>query len=780
MDLKSLEKLEFNKICEILENFCITYIGKNYAKNLEPFSQKQDIEKAQKQTSEASTLIYRKGSIPISEIEDITTHIKKLESSLFLSPKQLLDLALILQISNNLKDYFFSTEIDMSEFINLNGLFNNLYINPSIQKTIFTSIIDENTISDDASSNLKNIRKEIRNKEQEIRNKLNSLIRSKYVQESVITMRSGRFVIPVKNEYRQEIKGFIHDISSSGSTVFVEPIAIFDLNNDLSNLKNDENLEIEKVLQKLSSLFFPIIDNIKNNVNLIGLIDFIFAKAKYSNSLDATEPIINDKKIIDLKQAWHPLLNKNQAVKNDIPLGKDYNSLIITGPNTGGKTVTLKTAGLLVIMAMSGLHITAKENSSIFVADNVFADIGDEQSISDSLSTFSSHMTKIAQILDSATENSFILLDELGSGTDPIEGSSLAISILEKLHSLNAITLSTTHYPELKHFALITEGFENASVEFNLETLSPTYKLLLGVPGTSNAFSISRKLGISEEIINRAKEFIDSEKINIEDLLTSIYEDKRIIESEKQKTIENSKLAEELKNSLQVDFSKLHQEEKDIINRAKNTAREILLSAKDDANEIIKEIEHSSNTKDSNKLRNKLNEKINDLNVVNTVNPTTRKNLNIEELQPGMQVFVIKINQEGTILSVSKDKKIQVALPLGKMFFEVNDLELRASQKTNSPNKKDYSSRKEFKAKAISSEINVIGQNVDEACFSIDKYLDNCVLSGLPSIRIVHGKGTGALRTGIHKFLKTHPHVKSFRIGTFGEGEMGVTIVELK
>lgn len=780
MDIKSLEKLEFNKICEILECFCITYIGKDYAKTLKPFLLKQDIIKAQKQTTEASILIYRKGSAPILEIEDITSHIKKLESSLFLSPKQLLDLALILKISNNLKDYFFSSEIDMSEFTNLTGLFNNLYVNPSIEKTIFTSIIDENTISDDASSTLKNIRKEIRNKEQEIRNKLNTLIRSKYVQESVITMRSGRFVIPVKNEYRQEVKGFIHDISSSGSTVFVEPIAIFDLNNDLNNLKNDENLEIEKVLQKLSSLFFPIIDNIKNNINLIGLIDFIFAKAKYSNSLEATEPIINDEKFIDLKQAWHPLLNKNQAVKNDIPLGKDYNSLIITGPNTGGKTVTLKTAGLLVVMAMSGLHITAKENSSIFIADNVFADIGDEQSISDSLSTFSSHMTKIAQILDNATENSFILLDELGSGTDPVEGSSLAISILEKLYSINAITLSTTHYPELKHFALVTDGFENASVEFNLETLSPTYKLLLGVPGTSNAFSISRKLGISDEIINRAKEFIDKEKINIEDLLTNIYEDKRTIESEKQKTLENSKVAEELKNALELDFSKLQQEQKDIINKAKYAAREILLSAKDDANEIIKEIEHSSNTKESNKLRNKLNEKINDLNIVNTSKSSQNQKLSFDDLKIGMQVFVTKINQEGTILSISKDKKIQVALPLGKMFFDIDDLSITHNNQSEQTSKKDYSSRKEFKAKAISSEINVIGQNVDEACFSIDKYLDNCILSGLPNIRIVHGKGTGALRTGIHKFLKTHPHVKSFRIGTFGEGEMGVTVVELK
>lgn len=779
MDIKSLEKLEFNKICEILKKFCITYIGQKYAEELQPFSLKQDIIKAQKQTSEASILLYRKGSVPISEIENTTTHIKKLESNIFLSTKQLLDLAEILKISNNLKDYFLSTEIDMSEFTNLTGLFNNLYTNPSIQKTIFTAIIDENTISDDASTELKNIRKNIRNKEQEIRNKLNSLIRSKYVQESVITMRSGRFVIPVKNEYRHEVKGFMHDISSSGSTVFIEPISIFDLNNDLNNLKNEENLEIEKILQKLSSLFFPIINEIKNNINLIGLIDFIFAKAKYSNSLDATEPIINDSKIIDLKQAWHPLINKNQAIKNDIPIGKDYTSLIITGPNTGGKTVTLKTAGLLVIMAMSGLHITAKENSSIFIADNVFADIGDEQSISDSLSTFSSHMTKIAQILNLATENSFILLDELGSGTDPIEGSSLAISILEKLHSINCLTLSTTHYPELKHFALVTSGFENASVEFNIETLSPTYKLLLGVPGTSNAFAISRKLGISEEIINRAKEFIDSEKINIEDLLTNIYEDKRTIETEKQKILENSTEIETLKKSLEFDFSKLQNEQKEIINKAKIEAREILLSAKDDANEIIKKLEKSSNTKNSNNLRNKLNEKIDNLNIINSNKPSSQS-AKLDDLQIGMNVFVNKLNQEGTILSISKDNKIQVALPLGKMFFEIQDLQILNSIKKESNTKKDYSSRKEFKVRNISSEINVIGQNIDEACFAIDKYLDNCVLSGLPSIRIVHGKGTGALRSGIHKFLKSHPHVKSFRIGTFGEGEMGVTIVELK
>lgn len=782
MELKTLQKLEFNKIREILQTFSITYIGKEYINNLKPLSSKNEILKAQKQTSEASIILYRKGSIPIAEIKNITPHLKKLNSNLFLTPKQLLDLAEILKTSNNLKNYFFSAELDMSEFVNLNGLFNNLYTNPSIEKSIFSAILDENTISDTASRQLNNIRKNIKNKEQEIRSKLNSFLHSKYIQEAVITMRSGRFVVPVKNEYRSEIKGFIHDISASGSTVFIEPISIFDLNNDLNNLKNNENIEIEKILQKLSSLFFNIIDNIENDINLIGLIDFIFSKAKYSNHLNAVEPVINDKKIIDLKQAWHPLIDKNIAIKNDIPIGKNYNSLIITGPNTGGKTVTLKTAGLLTLMAMSGLHITATEGSSIYVFDNIFADIGDEQSIIDSLSTFSSHMTNIATILNKATENSFILLDELGSGTDPIEGSSLAISILEKLNTLKSITLSTTHYPEIKHFALITDGFENASVEFNLDTLSPTYKLLLGVPGTSNAFAISRKLGISEEIISRAKEFINSDKINIEELLTSIYEDKRTIELEKEKILENSKKTQELRSSLEFDFSKLQNEQKEIINKAKSQARDILISAKEDANEIIKEIESSSNNKEVNKLRNTLNKKINDLNIINQ--KSNFKKVNINDLKVGMEVFVNKINQSGTILSISKDHKIQITLGLGKMFFNIEDLSIienhNASTINNSKILSSNSSKKTFTVKAISPEINVIGKNVDEACFSIDKYLDNCYLSGLVSVRIVHGKGTGALRTGIHKFLKTHPHVKSFRLGTFREGEMGVTVVELK
>lgn len=482
MDVKYLEKLEFNRICEKLEEFAKTYIGRNICLNLMPLEDKKDIVKSLKQTTEASTLIYRKGNIPLDEIENILPHIKKLNASATLSIKELLDLAHIIKVSRVLKEYFSSEEIDMTEFVNLKDLFEHLYTNVGLENQIFSKLIDENTVDDNASAELKNIRRNLRNKEQEIRNKLNSLLRTKYVQEAVITMRSGRFVIPIKNEYRGEVKGFVHDISSSGSTVFIEPTSVFDLNNDLNNLKNDENIEIQKILTSLSAQFFELTDSMQNSLNLIGIIDFIFAKAKYSNSLDAIEPVINDEKIIDFKGAWHPLIDKNSAVRNDIVLGRDFSNLIITGPNTGGKTVSLKTVGLLVLMAMSGLHIPAKEKSTVYVFDKVFADIGDEQSIADSLSTFSSHITTIANILKEATSKSLVLLDELGSGTDPVQGSCLAVSILEELNAREVLNISTTHYPELKHYALVNDNFENASVEFNIDTLSPTYKLLIGVP----------------------------------------------------------------------------------------------------------------------------------------------------------------------------------------------------------------------------------------------------------------------------------------------------------
>ncbi len=777
METRYFEKLEFNLIRKKLESIATTFNGKNMALNLMPFSNKKDVTKAGKQTTEASILIYRKGNLPISEIEDITIHLKKLNSNISLSLKQLLDLANILKISRNMKEYFSSQEIDMSEFENLEGLFTNLYSNPNIENTIFTSIIDENTLDDKASSTLSNIRKSIRNKEQEIKNKLNSFLHHKYIQEPVVTTRNGRYVIPVKNEYRSEVKGFIHDTSSSGSTLFIEPISVFDLNNDINNLKLEENIEIDKILQKLSSLFLEIINELENDINLIGLIDLIFAKAKYSIFLNASEAQINDEKYINLVNAYHPLLDQKTAVKNTIHLGKNYNSLIITGPNTGGKTVNLKTVGLLCLMAMCGLHIPAKEGSSTYIFDNIFADIGDEQSISDSLSTFSSHMTNIAIILQKATKNSLVLLDELGSGTDPIQGANLAISILEELYSKGSLCISTTHYPELKHFAIITEGFENASVEFNLETLSPTYKLLLGIPGTSNAFEISKKLGISDEIIARAKEKLNDNNIHIEDLLKEIYENKRTIEEEKENIVKNSEAIKLQKQELEKQSNKLQEKEIEIIQKAKEKATSILLDAKQDADEIIKTIKTSS-SKEANEQRIILKEKINKLSTINEAKKIS-KPLSPTDLKIGEDVFVPKLNQNGTILSINNDT-LMLQIGIIKSSFKINELERAKNIPTQKEVFKPRNKSHNFKAQAVSPEINVLGQTVDEACFVIDKYLDTCTVNGLYNVRIIHGKGTGALRTGIHKFLKTHPHVKSFRLGTFGEGEMGVTVVELK
>lgn len=777
MNTKSLEKLEFDKIRKMLSDFASTYIGKNLANTLNPLSSKKEISKALSQTSEAVKLLYRLGNVPISEISDITIHLKLLENCNYLNIKQLLDLANILKISQNLKQYFNSEIIEETDFPNLMNLFQNLYSNPGIVKAITDAIVDENTLDDSASPELKNIRNNIHKKEQEIQAKLNSLLRSKYIQEPIITIRNSRFVIPVKSEYRSEVKGFVHDTSTSGSTLFIEPIAIFDINNEIANLHNAEKIEIEKILMKLSSLFFEQIDNLSNTQNLIGLLDFIFAKAKFSKTFNYAEPIINDEKYINLINCAHPLIPSEVAVKNSIELGKDFTSLIITGPNTGGKTVILKTVGLLSIMGMSGLHIPAKEGSSIFVFDKIFADIGDEQSISDSLSTFSSHMTNIAFILNNATENSLVLVDELGSGTDPIEGASLAISILEYLNNSKILTLATTHYHEIKTYAVTTDGFENASVEFNFDTLSPTYKLLIGVPGRSNAFIISEKLGISEKIINRAKDFITEDTNKVEELLNNIYEDKRITEQNKLKIEADLREIETLKNTYQTDFDKLKSKEQEILENAKIKAREILLEAKEDADIIIRELEKRPDNKKSNEIRKNLNKKIDNLSIQKNIEPEN-KTINKSDIKLGLEVEIPSINQVGTIISeITKNDTVQVQIGSIKTYFSISQLAL--AKKTQKSASVSNNRKREFKVSQISPEINVIGQNVEDACFMVDKYLDTCVLNGLANVRIVHGKGTGTLKKGIQNFLKKHPHVKSFRLGTFGEGEDGVTIVEL-
>lgn len=749
MNKKYLKTLEYDKIIHKLSTYCKTYIGKEDAYNILPNFSKASVTDILKFTTEAISLIYRKGNIPISDIPNLSISIKNIESSTILSPISLLNIAKFLKISREVKEYFFSSDdIDLTSYTKLYDLFDLIYTNKKIEEMIFSVILDEKTISDTASPKLASIRKQSKKLEQDIRDKLNSFIHSstysKYIMEPIVTIRANRYVIPIKEEYRSQIKGFIHDISSSGSTVFIEPISVFELNNEITNLKVEEDIQVEKILADLSAMLFDYADYLKNNISILGDLDLIFAKASYSIELDGILPIINDEKYINLVSAKHPLIDKNIAVPIDISIGKDYSSLVITGPNTGGKTVSLKTTGLLLLMAYSGIYIPVKEGSSIFVFDNIFADIGDEQSIQENLSTFSSHITNIVEITNSITSNSLVLLDELGSGTDPIEGASLAISILKYFFDLGVTSISTTHYQELKNYCLVTKGFQNASCEFDLENLRPTYKLLIGIPGKSNAFAISQKLGLKNEILDMANSLMKNDDISIEELMKNIYDNKVEIEKEKEAIAKNSNQIELLRKSLENENNIQKEKQNRIIEDAKKEARQIILSAKEKANKTIKELSNldKKDLSTANNLRNKLNNEL-------------------KEILPNSSNDSLSLD----ILKALNNK------------FSLKNSALNNNKKSNSS--VTFSKGNNFKAKNISSEINVIGMNVDEAIFVIDKYLDDCAIAKLSPIRIVHGKGTGKLREGIHKYLKSNSHVKNFRLGTFGEGEMGVTVVEL-
>ena len=551
-----LDKLEYSEIIKLISNYCKTYIGKETVLKLSPCFDSDEVSHLLEETTEAMDISIKKSNIPVCEIPNIDIWIKQLESTNVLSAKALIDVATILKVSRELKEFFFKDpSFNTNSFSILFDYFNSLYVNKNIESTIFEKILDENTIADNASPKLSSIRKNKKKAEQAIRDKLDSIIHSssysKYLMEPIVTIRNDRFVIPLKQEYRNMIKGFIHDISSSGSTVYIEPLAIFEINNEINNLKIEENIEIEKILQNLSILLYKYTNELKNNVILIGKLDVLSAKVLYSKSIDGIKPTLNTQKYINLIAARHPLIDKNNVVPINIALGKNFNSLIITGPNTGGKTVSLKTTGLLLLMAYTGLYIPCNENSSICVFKNIFADIGDEQSISESLSTFSSHMTNIINITNNANENSLILLDELGSGTDPIEGANLAISILNYFYNMGCLVISTTHYQELKNYALITDGFENASSEFDIENLRPTYKLLIGIPGKSNAFAISQKLGLKQQNLDNAYSLLKDDNIHIEDILKNIYDNKIQIEYEKQEIDKNLMQIQNLRKELE-------------------------------------------------------------------------------------------------------------------------------------------------------------------------------------------------------------------------------------
>ena len=783
---KYYEKLELNKIVDLATNYCITEIGKIKMAALKPSFNSLVVSHLLSETTQTIKLVLESGFMPISPIDDFERISKTLASNLSLSCSALLSVGNILKVSRELKKYFTDRQ-DISAYSEIENYFNNLYTNSTLEDRIFKSIVDENTISDDASTELKSIRRKKRALEASIKDNLNKMIHSsysKYVMDAIVTIRNDRYVIPVKIEYKDNVKGFIHDTSYSGSTVFIEPMSIFDMNNKIHDLQIEENIEIERILKDLSDSVYPVRQNIEQTVDAIGDLDLLSAKAKFSLEYDCTEPIINHEKRIDLKQARHPLIDKKDVVPVSIEIGKNYTSLIITGPNTGGKTVCLKTTGLLCLMAYIGLHIPVADGSSIYVFDNVYADIGDEQSIQESLSTFSSHMLNIVDITEHATSNSLILVDELGSGTDPVEGANLAISILEHFYNLGTITLATTHYPEIKNYALVTEGFENASSEFDIENLKPTYKLLVGIPGKSNAFAITKRLGMPDSILDRAKSLMSEDNISVEELIKNIYDDKLEIEKEKEKITQNSNQIEMLRKSLENENTSVSARENEIIEKAKIQAREILLDAKKEASSIISELNEiasSDSLKQANNARNRLNQDIQNTYNKEATSETADNDVVNIDVQIGMKVHVKTLNQDGVVLSnPSKSNEVQIQIGSMKTNVKVSNLEILKKENTKSSNQYSKITSNRLKAKTASTEINVIGQTVDEAIFVVDKFLDDAALSHIQVVRIVHGKGTGKLREGIHRFLRKHPHVNSFRMGTFGEGEMGVTVVELK
>ena len=781
-----LNKLEYNEIIDVLEKHCKTYLGKNLCDSLKPSFSFELVDVLLNETKEADTLLHQKGTPPFYETDELEKYIKILKSNQTLSIKGLLNIGMLLKIARELKEYFYDN--NTSSFINLEKYFTLLYSNPSIEKSIFDKIIDESTIADNASKKLSSLRRNRKNFEQEVKDKLNSYIHSstyaKYIMEPIVTIRNNRYVIPVKEEYRSYIKGFVHDTSSSGSTLYIEPTSIFDLNNKINHIKIEEDLEIEKILHQLSASLYAYTTELDNDLNLIANIDLIFAKAHFGIEINGITPILNNEKFVDLHKARHPLIDKDKVVPINIGLGKDYVSLLITGPNTGGKTVALKTLGLLLLMAYSGIPIPCSEGSNICVFTYIFADIGDEQSIQESLSTFSAHMKNIVEITKKANDNSLVLLDELGSGTDPVEGAALAISILSYLKSINALVCCTTHYQELKEFALVTDSFENASFEFDIENLKPTYKLLVGIPGKSNAFAISKKLGLDEQILNVANAHLKEDKVSIEELLKNIYDNKLKVEKQVEETEKNLRQVEALRKSLEKKQDDVLEKRAKMLEDAKLEARDILLSAKEEATEIIHELSASVDLKQANNLRNKLNDKIRNINSIHySGQDNSFEAINKNDIKDGLNVYISSLGTNGIILgnTVNKSNEVQVQVGSMKMNVKLSDLrKLSSNVSTTSKSTGKVTTEKSSKTKVISPEINVIGQNVDEAIYVIDKYLDNCASANISPVRIVHGKGTGKLRESIHSFLKKHPHVKSFRIGTFGESEMGVTVVEIK
>lgn len=790
MTERSLRVLEFTKIREQIKELTVSDMGREIAGALVPSANLSEIRYAQEETEEAHVLLTYLGEQPIVPFPDIRQTLKLAEIGATLSPRALLDAAACMRAARAARDVIVT---DRENTPNLRAAASRLSTFRQLEEEITSAIISEEEISDHASPELADIRRHIRGCNERVREKLNSMIHSsayqKYLQEPIITMRGDRFVIPVKQEYRANVPGLVHDQSATGATVFVEPMAVLEITSDLKQWQAREKAEIERILQALSARIAPESEAMQGNLDILARLDFAFAKAGLSRRMYGCAPKINEEGYVRIVRGRHPLIDPDKVVPSDIWLGKDFTTLVITGPNTGGKTVTLKTVGLFCLMAQAGLHVPAELGTEIAVFDDVFADIGDEQSIEQSLSTFSSHMKNIVSILGNVTERSLVLFDELGAGTDPTEGAALAQAILSKLLKRKIRTMATTHYSELKEYAMTTAGVENASVEFDVATLRPTYRLSIGIPGKSNAFDISKKLGLEEAIIEDAKQLLSGEQVRFEDVIANAEYHRQIAEKERQIAEEARAEMVAIRNQAERERERLERQRDEAIRKAKEQARRILEEARRESETLIAELRRMKKEgagtpeHEIQKLKSRLNENIDAVSEALT-QPVDRVSPPPRNLKPGDRVRIVHLGTEATVLA-APDAKGEVQLQAGVMKLKVHITQLQIPKAEPAgaqaqKKKGGVRSNVDIATRAVRQELDIRGMAVDEALPEVDKFLDDAMLSGLGEVNIIHGKGTGVLRAGVQDALRRNPRVKSYRLGVYGEGESGVTVVTLK